>query len=480
VKPAERVSFRPRAPAAHVRLSVFFLLTRVVLAVLGLRMNFDIAWMFLSDPVDLRERLFDCVYYFHAYPPGMNLLTGLLLKLGGERAALLALLLFWALGLALVNALLYLLYSLGLRLRVALLVAAAFAVIPQTLYLEHLYLYEHLVAALLVVAGALLHAGVRTRDVRHYVGFFAVCALVGWFRSSFHLLWFLGMLALVLWFGRGLARRRLLVAASVPASLLLALYLKNWALFGVFATTSAAGGNLTHVTISQLSVEERTTWLAEHRVSPLAGLHVYSGPAAYLPYFPATPPPRSPVLDALERPSVGAPNYNHWVMIPAMAQRQADALEYVRERPLAYLGTALRGFRQVFGPATEWHPKNGKPGSAHYEHQQVLGGYARIYNGVVHAGPGLYALLPLPLAWALRRLVGRFRSRVRSEQARAAVLAFALAQIGYVVVTSSLFTIGESARYRHQIEALIWLVAALALAHLARWRRHQRREQRLP
>ena len=62
--------------------------------------------MWLSDPADLRDRLLETLYYCHAFPPGMNLLTGLLLKLGGFHAATLALATFWALGLVIVNSLL--------------------------------------------------------------------------------------------------------------------------------------------------------------------------------------------------------------------------------------------------------------------------------------------------------------------------------------------------------------------------------------
>jgi hypothetical protein len=378
--------------------------------------------------------------------------------------------------LALVNALFHVAYACGLKRRTAWVLAAGFCIIPQSLYFEHLYHYEHLVAALLVIATAAFHAAVRTRDVRFFLGFFVACAVVGWFRSTFHLVWFAAMLVLALWFGRGASWRRVLGAAAAPAALLFALYLKNWALFGVFGSTSAVGGNLTHVTVSQLAPEERELWVSEHKISPFATLHVYSGPAAYLPYYPPHHDGRSPVLDALERPTVNQHNFNHWVMVPVMAKRGGDALAYIRERPLAYLRTVFRGMLQVLGPATEWHPGNGKPGSAHYAHQQKLGWYADAYNAIVHAGPGIYVFLPLPVAWAVWQLKKRFRTRVRHEQARMAVIAFALFQIAYVFITSALFTIGESARYRHQVEALIWLVTALWVANIARsWTRRNPR-----
>jgi hypothetical protein len=83
-------------------------------------------------------------------------------------------------------------------------------------------------------------------------------------------------------------------------------------------------------------------------------------------------------------------------------------------------------------------------------------------------GPGLYLFFPVVLFWAARRSVQLSKTRVRERRARLGLLAFALFQILYVSSTSALFTIGESARYRYQIEAQIWLLTLAAL--VAAWR----------
>jgi hypothetical protein len=185
------------------------------------------------------------------------------------------------------------------------------------------------------------------------------------------------------------------------------------------------------------------------------------------------------VLDRLERPTFHSPNFNHPLMIDVMKRRRDDALAYLAARPRDYASTVLLGLEQFFGPTTEWHPHDKRPDSPHANHDRVVGAYADFYNGVVHrlfAKPvGLYAFLPLFLVLPLARLRATFRSRVRYRRARAAVLAFALVQLGYVAVTSALFTIGESARYRYQIEPLIWLFVASAFHEWSRRRRDKRR-----
>src|SRR5207248_1299642 len=60
----------------HVGLSALFLIGRALIDLAGLKLNFVLDWMFLADPQDLRSDLVRTVFYAHASPPGMNLLTG--------------------------------------------------------------------------------------------------------------------------------------------------------------------------------------------------------------------------------------------------------------------------------------------------------------------------------------------------------------------------------------------------------------------
>ena len=463
-----------RALREHLWLVSLFTLSRAGLWLAGLRHNFDLGWMWLADPADLRTHLLRTLYYFHAFPPGMNLLTGLLLKLGGAHAATLALVAFWALGLLLSNALFYLCRSTGLSFAVSLLLSVVFSLTPQAIYFEHLYLYEAPIAALVCSAALFFFRAVLRSSSWSWCAFFLCCAAIGLTRSTFHLLWFVAMVGLAGWFSPRERWRKILAAAAVPGLLLLSLYLKNWAVFGIFDAFSFGPVSLNLVTTQQLSKPERDAWIAEHRLSPFAALGVFAGPREYLPYFPGPDNPAfPPELSRLERPSLGAPNFNHWLYLQAMPTRKKDAYEYVRERPFAYLSTVFRGLADVFSPSTTWHPRDTSADSPHYQHRQVLGGYERFYNRFVHRFPvapiGLYIFLPIVLAWAIWRAqtLGRFADSER--RALGALLWFCVLQIAYVVFASTVFTFHESARYRYQIESLIWLLTALAIQHT--WRK---------
>src|SRR5688572_22583377 len=184
----------------YALVSLAFAATRLVILSLGFQFNFSLDWMWLSDPADLQDRLLQAIYYFHAFPAGMGLFTGILLKVAGTHSDLLAQITFWLLGLVLINCIFYLARACGLSTRVSFIVAIAFSLLPPSIYFEHLYLYEEQIAALLCPSVALFHAALRRQSVRLWLGFFTVCAVIGVTRSTFHLLSFAVMLCLGLWF----------------------------------------------------------------------------------------------------------------------------------------------------------------------------------------------------------------------------------------------------------------------------------------
>src|SRR5262249_16008212 len=130
----------------------WFVMSRVVLHAMGLQFVLDLRWMFLADPAALKDRLAQTIFYFHAFPPGMNLLTGLLLNLDGADLGEWVAEALSAGAFVLVASLHYLARACGLSRLAALALAVVFSVIPPTLYLEHLYLYTIPSASLLCLS----------------------------------------------------------------------------------------------------------------------------------------------------------------------------------------------------------------------------------------------------------------------------------------------------------------------------------------
>jgi hypothetical protein len=462
----------------HLLLSLLLVLSRGLLYLVGLRFNLVLDWMFLADPVDLKQHLLQSLFYFHAYPPGMNLLTGILLKLSETHVSGLAQATFWMAGLVLFNSLLYLARALGLSRAAALGLCLTFSLIPPTLYLENLYIYEYPAAALLCLSAALFHRGISKPTFGAWSWFFLVFAILAVFRSTFHLFWFaalaLGAVVLV----SKPFRRRVALAALAPALLLLALYLKNYAVFGVFGATSWGGANLVAVTTRNLPPNVRRSWVRKEKVSPFVEVSVFAGPAAYSSFFESPESgtwPALPILDALDRPSLGSDNFNHWWFLDINKQRREDSVYYLKNRPLDYLNTVLRlSLVELFSPTTQWHPDDKGVTTPHLDHRRVLGGYEQLYNGIVHGLPspgGLYIWLPFFCVWAVLLARRRLKSSEPEARAQALLLCFCLLHMAYVLAVSCLFTAGECARYRYLIEPFIWLIVARALVSLVAWAR---------
>jgi hypothetical protein len=467
-----------RTMRAHAWLSGLFVLSRILLALAGLRFSFSLDWMWLSDPGDLRERWLETLFYFHAFPPGMNALTGLLLKVSEPNAGALAHAVFLMLGLVFVNALFALTRAVGLSPSAGFALALAFSLTPPAIYFEHLYLYEWPVTTLLCVAAVLFHRAVRTSSEVNWLAVLGVCAAIGLTRSSFHLVWFGLVLGLAVWFSGRASRRGVMAAAVAPALLLVAFYGKNLSLFGEFAASTFGPASYTLVTVARLPLDQRDAWIREGKLSPFAATSVYAPPREYAPFFVTPEHDRwPPQLTRLEQREVSAPNFNHWWLLGVHRARRSDAVYYLRERPFEYLENVATGLRDMLGPSTAWHPRDGTSASPHYQHQQVLGGYERWFNRILHTVPvapiGLYALLPVILVWSAiqaQRLIAAGDPR---SHARGALVIFCVVQIVYVIAASTMLTALESARYRFQVEWAIWLLTAACVASLRSRRRAQ-------
>ncbi|MDP2054074.1 MAG: hypothetical protein Q8L75_10590 [Acidobacteriota bacterium] len=468
---------------AHALLSLLFILTRMALDRGGMPFAFSLDWMWLADPADLRTRLLETLYFLHTFPPGMNLATGLLLKAGGEQVAALAHWAFSALGLVLVNALFVVARGVGLSTIGALVLALAFSLTPASLYFEHLYHYEWPVTMLLGMAAALFAHGVRRQSFGVWLACFSVCAVIGATRSTFHLAWYALVAGVAALACDRRARRGVLTAVAIPGLMLVALYAKNAVLFGTFAVSTFGPASYTLVTVARLPVEVRNAWVAQGRLSPFATVSVYAPPREYARFFETSDhagwPPQ---MTRLEHTAVTAPNFNHWWLLVVHRARMADVRHHLWTRPADYPAAVLAGLVDLFGPTTAWHPsdhaagvttskwRSEAGGSPHEGHREVLGRYEAWFNRLVHGFPiapvGLYLFLPVPLVWAAARARSQLRNPNREERVRGALLLLLLLQIAFVVLASTMLTALEAARYRFQIEWMIWVVVTLFATNL--------------
>jgi hypothetical protein len=205
-----------------------FFASRLVYRACGVRFDSSTIAYFaqLLDPVFLRDRLAESLFYLHAQPPLYNLLTGVALKIAPDTPEKVLAPLFMACGLYTGLCA----YVILLRLRVpvvgAFVVAAAIVVSPPFVLYENWYFYPHLNVAWLIGATAWL-AQSRGRPGREMAISAAHLGGLCLTRSFFHPVFFAIAAVLMVALVAPGVRRRALACFAVPGLLVFALCLKN-------------------------------------------------------------------------------------------------------------------------------------------------------------------------------------------------------------------------------------------------------------
>jgi hypothetical protein len=444
--------------------TVIYVVSRLLLFALGLRFHADYGWQHFHDVGLLRERLGESLLYTHAFTPFINLLAGVVLTISETHQVAIYHGLFLVLGCTFAVSLADVLAELGFGRRAVIGVASAFSLTPPFLFFENLLHYEFITASLLALSAALFARALRAPSWQKWLGFFLVCALITLVRTSFHLVWFVAMLAMAVLFQR--ERWRTIVLASLlPAVLASSLYVKNQVMFGFFGTSSNFGANMAYTTTRRLTKKELAQWIAEGKLHPVSGVNVYAGPEAYSRWIDVGHKRGVPVLDQLSKAD-GQPNFNHWVYAEVSKLRLKDAKTYLKARPLRYLQQVARNYETYFKPTSRWHPAGDK--GPHLQHRAVLGGWEKVHNAVLHRFPlepfGLYlALVPLFFVATFRAARRMWRARLDGSLRDKLVLLLA-ANCIYVPLLSCMVTTAELSRYRLLVEGFMWLVCLSLLA----------------
>jgi hypothetical protein len=183
------------------------------------------------DPVLLRTRLFESLFYLHSQPPLFNLFLGILLKCVPHHFVAAANGIYLLLGQAMMFALFFLMVRLGVRPLIAFAGTAIFMVSPAVLLYENVLFYEYPAAVLMLWAGLWLHRFAETRRAFEGHMFFVTLALLGLLKSVFHLSWFM-LIGAGVWAALKLPWRRMIAIAGIPLVILGGVYVKNLIVFG--------------------------------------------------------------------------------------------------------------------------------------------------------------------------------------------------------------------------------------------------------
>jgi hypothetical protein len=451
-----------------------FISSRLATRLIGVRFDGSplyVYWQF-ADTELLRKDLVRTLWYWHATPPGFNAFLGAVLHLPQSWEAPTFELAFLVCGVVIMIVMYTLAAEFGVPRWAAVGVALAFALSPAAIVYENLLFYPYVVAALLCVTFVALRRYIATSSLGSGALLFLASATLVLTRGWYHLLWFLGIVLVVL-LARPATRRRTLVLASVPLLLTTGLYVKNWVLFDTFTSSSWGGMYLGEIV--------RTAEAAPGRLSGQLAIPPFRGPEVY--GANELKPTGVAVLDE-QRKRRGGVNYNHIVYVDTSERYLRADLDYIHRHPARYASAALRSFRLLSLPAT------GAQGGLS-NNVAELDSYERLYNRVIGWQPRQYSYeesnerrrLRLPpdvlhVSWSivfaytlslavLPAIAWRARRRPSQDADDAWVLAVMSGTVGFALM-GNFFEIGENARFRFETDPIAWVLAAVAIVTLVR------------
>ncbi len=474
-----------------------FAASTLLYALLGVRFDpSQLASMqFIDEPL-LANRLLESLWYYHATPPLLNLLTGIGLKLFGAHANWFFIACFHALGLLVA----FCIYALTERLsssRIAALITAGVVVFSPSFVLYQNWLqYEFPASSLLVLSTFALYQFVKTKSAKWCATFFGLLAVLALTRSLFHLAWVILVAALLAVIVRE-RRWQILMTAALPVLVIASWYGKNYYLFGRFAASSWMGLGLSNISTLMVPRQELIPLVEQGKLTPWAVISRYEH-MDVLFLSRQTPPTGVPVLDEV-RKSNGEFNFNHRDLPIIDRYYTADAIEVIRTFPSLYVIGLIISNRIYFSPTnmnmffSDANRQAVRP--MEWIFNPLLAGArptARLVQQPHYGfeGPRKYTVevntgVPLIVAWCLVLGFGYMRARRNlraadpDTRAGAVTTGFIVMTAAYLYVLSTTIELAENSRYRFEIEPLFIVLAATAITVLVRSVRERLATRRL-
>jgi len=461
-------------------LFLIFVLSRVLVYLAGVRFDdYAItygAWQ-LINPELLKSKLAESLFYLHSQPPMFNLYTGIVLKLFPEHYAPVFLAVHLLLGIAIMWCLFTILKTLNIRTWLAFGITALYAISPSTLLYENWISYTYFIIALLSFAALFLLYFVQTGKAKYGFIFFGIVACLILTRSMYHIIWFVAIVTLL-----GILRftsfRTILKTAAIPFVIVIALFMKNYLVFGTFASSSWFGMSLSEIVLAKLPADKKNQLIASGKISPLSRKPAFWSIDNYARFVhQQNPYPHIRVLtDTLNLSHANLHNY-HFIEV-SNAYKQ-DVIATVKTYPMDYAKDVVVSFGYYFHSA-----------SNHYDlrfNRPHLFWYNKIYNHLILGAiinPDELELEPpfrpkyllttsflVVLFYALGTLtlsVYVFRTwKDKSQLAIRTVLLFAALTVVYVMLIGNLFEQGENMRFRFETVTLCLIILGFTFERIA-------------
>ncbi len=476
-----------RSPAAWI--VACFAISRFGYYLAGIRFQTDILWNNFQfiDVALLRTRLWESIFYFHMQPPLMNILVGTLVKCFPDHYGEAMHGVYMATGLASSLLLFRLLRYLAVSTTLALLFTLVFTINPGTVLYENFPTYEPLIMFLLLGWAIVFRRLIRSPGFWQSFVFFGFYACLAWLRALYHLYFMLALIPLIAWFVQT-KRRDVVAGAVIPCLSVLALYMKNLVVFGLFGASSWFGFANSTTTLHQLTDDEREHLIMRGDLDDFGRMDGIFAAADYAPYVKVSPTGIPVLYNPVK--STGAQNTNHLVYLKANLLYQKVSRQVLIHAPQAYLRSVVIAWFCYFRPPTDFfqfeplreHIRKfdralnivefGQFREATGKGLRALKGAGNTFSLALYTGTFLIVLFPLLWAWGL---ISVWRSvRDNLGRVRIGLTTFVIGNIVFTMMTVNFLSSFENNRYRFPTDCLYvvllatWIQAAIRSRKAAR------------
>jgi hypothetical protein len=412
-------------------------------------------------------------------PPLYNLFLGAALSLFGARSVDVFAIVYMSFGLGASLGLYLLMRALGASVLLATALTIGFVVSPATILYENWLYPDYLITALLIAMSLLVKGFATSGRWSAAVGFAALLGVIVLSRSYYQVIWFILCIAALLLTAPH--RKRIALAALIPLLLIVGLFARNYLMWGFFSGSSSTGLNFYNEFIVQLPLSDRAQLKVAGVVSDIA-----VQPELYLAHpqaYGLHPATGVPVLDEVYKSS-GVVNYGNLTYVAIWMRMQRDGMALIEARPIVLERAAVMATLIFFDPSQEYplEPDN----------RRHLGGLERMTDllesgqlRTVQEAPRVPAAFSRS-HWADRLgevgwltvviyvlavpygLIRTWRSVRNGDHQDAAVLAFLLVTIVYVIGADLSAGVPDNNRYRFMIDPLVLAIFAALVTDAAK------------
>jgi len=430
----------------------------------------------LIDPGLLRDAPWQSLFYLRTQLPGFDFYLAITMHLFARHSVAAFHATYLGLGLTLGICLFLLLDRLGVILPLAVLIAVICVTSPVTVLYENWLFYEYPLAVLFCVSALFLHRYASTHRISDGLLFFTVLAFIGLSRVIYHFLWFVIIVALII-YALPRCRRRTTLCAAAPGALLLAIYLKSLILFGLWAPGSDVYGgiNFAYLVAGALPRDVLLSMAAQKEISPIL-LHGFRFEDEAL--VDVVPPPARTGIRILDErlKSTGGINMDSLWMADVGRQLRLDGLVILRSYPTATLTAIRQNIINYFLPADIGWPFGS---TSQHSNQLTLSPLLKAFDFAMSGKPPRhnYAIVSyvttLCLLWFGFTQSERWLKRVIRRphfNARDLTVAFAFGNITYLTAVVILYDFTDQNRILFEAFPLFTILLASLIVFVARSR----------